>query len=99
MKPFDYRQYLKLLAEKETLQHHELEDTCINEIKSMDIYTILSEGPLPHNFGLLVYHSGRLLMRYKTQFAHLFSDRFFRNKYKKQLYPLFKEMGVLELNT
>ena len=37
-------------------------------------------------------------MRYKTQFSRLFSDKFFRNKYKKTLSPLFNELGVVELN-
>ena len=78
--------------------HHALDDECINEIKSMDLYTVFESCYPEHNFGLLIYHSGRLLMRYKTQFSRLFSDKFFRNKYKKALTPLFKELGVVELN-
>lgn len=77
--------------------HHPLEDECINEIKSMDLYTINENTP-DHNLGVLIYHSGRLLMRYKTPFSRLFSDKFFRNKYKKRKLTLFKELGVVELN-
>lgn len=77
--------------------HHPFEED-INEIKELDIYSIAEGSEPERNFGVLVYHSGRLLMRYKTPFSRMFSDKFFRNKYKKTRLPLFKELGVVELN-
>jgi hypothetical protein len=38
-------------------------------------------------------------MRYKTQFSRLFSEKFFRNKYKKARVSLFKELGIIELHS
>jgi hypothetical protein len=37
-------------------------------------------------------------MRYKTGLGKLFSDKFFRNKYKKTHKTLFRELGVIELS-
>ncbi len=65
----------------------------------MYYYTVADEDVAPScNLGLLIYHKGRLIQRYKTSLGKIFCDKFFRNKYKKTHKALFKEIGVIEVN-
>lgn len=76
-----------------------MDEEHINEIKNLELYSVGdTEKTIEHNLGLLVYYEGRLLMRYKTALGKLFSDKFFRNKYKKNHKALFKELGIIELS-
>lgn len=88
------------MSEKGVLLKHSLDDRFINEIKHLELYSVSDTEKCPeHNLGLLFYYEGRLLMRYRTVLGKLFSDKFFRNKYKKTHRSLFKELGVIELST
>ena len=68
----------------------------MTEVKSAHIYKVneMEEFPEP-NLGILIYHSGRLVMRYKTELGKLFSDKFYKNKYKKKRFNLFSFIGII----
>ena len=51
-----------------------------------------------HNNGILLYYKGRMINRHGTEFGTMLDDCFFKKRYKKPPYNIWKIVGVIEMN-
>ena len=60
------------------------------------LYIAENDDVIIDNFGLIIYHEGRLVNRMGHNFGDLFKEEFYKTKYKKAL-TVFEYLGVVNI--